>query len=198
MEEYRRLEAVLRRMGYKPAPEEAVAVRFVRESGNERNEHIIVVIPFTGELGKSAFVVIALKPFIEGLSFQLEEAGILRLVAKVPEGRPSKLLPTRAFTSSSSCPPCTYLDYQCVELDIGILLVCCGFCIGVCHGVCPGNPTCFIACLIVCAIVWCPNCYVLACRRWVETCVDCLPSCIHADCCYNCPPCLNTPACLGG
>lgn len=190
-------------MGYKPAPENAIALRFVRKTRGERIEHIIAVIPFKGELGKLTLVVIAMKPLLEGIAFQLDkEAGILRVIAKVPEGKPSQLLPTGAqtatsITSSSTCPPCTYPAYQCVEWDIQTLIEC-GTCVNFRLGVCPANPACFVGCLIACAAIWCPICYVLACKQWAVSCADCLPACTYIDCCYNCPPCLNTPACLGG
>lgn len=110
MREYKRVAEKLGKMGYRPVPEDAVAVRFVKETDGELAELFAVGVPFSGDPKKPAFIVALLKPVREALAFQLgAKSEILKPVAKEPAGRASLLLPTAlaggahaSFPASSS------------------------------------------------------------------------------------------------
>jgi hypothetical protein len=87
LEEFGRVASALEKLGYKPAPEKALAVRFEREVKGGLAKHLLVAVPFEGDSEKPAGVLVALEPLEGAAAFQLgRKSGILKLVAEEPKG----------------------------------------------------------------------------------------------------------------
>ena len=94
LEEFGKVARAPGRLGYRPAPERALAVRFEREVKGGLAKHLLVAVPFEGDSEKPAGVLVALEPLEGAAAFQLDgKAGILKLVAEDPKGLLAHLAP---------------------------------------------------------------------------------------------------------
>jgi hypothetical protein len=111
LEEFRKVASALEKLGYKPSPEKALAVRFEREVVKrcakcsevkvELVKHLAVAVPFEGGgREKFAFVIALLEPSAEALAFELDlRERAMKLVAREPANWPSLILPRAERTA---------------------------------------------------------------------------------------------------
>jgi len=142
LEEFRKVARALEELGYKPAPEKALAVRFEREVKGGLAKHLLVAVPFEGGgREKFAFVIALLEPSTEALAFEVDlKARVMKLVARDPASRPSLILPQAKGAAqrqaalgvndpgcTSPRPDCGYCRIAlcvCTEWNIDCLLRC--------------------------------------------------------------------------
>jgi hypothetical protein len=213
LEEFRKVASALEKLGYKPAPEKALAVRFEREVKGGLAKHLLVAVPFEGgRREKFAFVIALLEPSTEALAFEIDlRARVMKLVARDPANQPSLILPQAKGAAwrqaalgvnnpgcTSPRPDCGYCRIAlcvCTEWNIDCLLRCasyiCGFACIV-HYLAGG-----LGALLACLLVECPYCLIQCCISEGWVCYDCYPYHCHewAECCDRCQPCWSDPLC---
>jgi hypothetical protein len=218
LEEFGKVASALEKLGYKPAPEKALAVRFEREVKGRLAKHLLVAVPFEGDPGKPTGVLAVLEPLEGAAAFQLDgKTGILKLVAEEPKGflahlapranpdaQPSALQPAApgvqpaAVASCPSpkpqCPTCYFAYCQCIQWNSLCLGACCWL---TCWPICKYSPdpsTCMGICQYtgMCFILN-PLCYMLCCVAAQWECISCggcgSPACYDFQDCWDCPAC---------
>lgn len=209
-DEYARVAEALRKLGYRPARERALAVRFTRSLDSESAEFTLVAIPFEGGQG-SAFALVLVKPTTEALAFEVSSDGRkLRLVAREPADQPSAILPESrvAALSESRCnnpqPSCEYCKVArcvCREWDVQCLIECCSGCAVPCF-YCAASCAkgdllgCAVNCALcaICIVKYCIPCTPTCCTSYDWSCYRCYPYYCHL-CCATCDLCKNDPLC---
>jgi len=214
LKEFGRAASVLEKLGYKPSPEKALAVKFEREVNCGLVLFLLVAVPFEGDPEKPAGVLVAFEPLEGAAAFQLDrKAGILKLVAEEPKGflahltlrakpdaQPRTPQPTAPGVQPAvaSCPspkpqcPTCYLAYcQCTQWNSICLGTCCWL---TCSALCGSNPTCMGICQHTgMCFIFNPNCYILCCTAAQWECISCggcgSPACIEFQDCWDCPAC---------
>jgi hypothetical protein len=223
LEEFRKVASALEKLGYKPAPEKALAVRFEREVKGGLAKHLLVAVPFEGGgRERYAFALALLEPSAEALAFEIDlKARVMKLVARAPANRPSLILPQAkgaaqlqvqrqaalgveaTATSASSaecsgpapdCGSCGVAFCVCDQWDLVCLLEALRDCLD-CLDICEIDPT-GIAC-ILCITLYCPWIMGQCCLHSSWYCYDCYPYHCHewAECCDRCQPCWSDPLC---
>ena len=214
LEEFRKVASVLGRLGYRPAPEKALAVKFEREVKGRLTLFLLVAVPFDGDPGKPTGALVALEPLEGAAAFQLDgKAGILKLVAEEPKGLLAHLAPRAdpavqpnapqqatpgaqpAVASCPSpkpqCPTCYFAYCQCTDWDYACLLRCC---FETCLEMCGGEPECLAVCMGtgMCFMLN-PSCYIECCNAAQWECISCggcgSLACIEFQDCWDCPDC---------
>jgi hypothetical protein len=213
LEEFRKVASVLEKLGYKPAPEKALAVRFEREVKGRLAKHLLVAVPFEGGEGeKFAFVIALLEPSAEALAFKIDlKARVMKLVARAPVNRPSLILPQAKGTAQlqaavgvessgctspqPDCGSCGVAFCVCDQWDLTCLFQALKDCSLDCLAICEIDPT-GIAC-ILCITLYCPWIIGQCCLHSSWYCYDCYPYHCHewVECCDRCQPCWNDPEC---
>jgi hypothetical protein len=204
LEEFGKVARALEKLGYKPAPEKALAVRFEREVKGGLAKHLLVAVPFEGDSEKPAGVLVALEPLEGAAAFQLDrKSGILKLVAEEPKGFLAHLMlradpsaqPAETGCSSPKpqCPTCYFASCQCVNFDYACAVECCA---GICGTICgpPTNWGCWLICMSFCFMIN-TYCYARCCKAFEWQCISCggcgSPACYDYQDCWDCPDCWN-------
>jgi hypothetical protein len=220
LEEFGRVASALEKLGYRPAPEKALAVRFEREVKGRLAKHLLVAVPFEGGGGERyAFALALLEPSAEALAFEIDlKARVMRLVAREPASRPSLILPqakgaaqrqaalgveAAAVSASGAecsgpapdCGSCGVAFCVCDQWDLNCLLDRVWTCAERCGVICKIDPTVIIC--FYCITVYCPWIIWQCCLHSSWYCYDCYPYHCHewAECCDKCQPCWSDPQC---
>jgi hypothetical protein len=220
LEEFRKVARALEKLGYKPAPEKALAVRFEREVKGGLAKHLLVAVPFDGGgREKFAFVIALLEPSAEALAFEIDlKARVMKLVARDPANRPSLILPQAKGTAqlqaalgveaaavsasgaecsspAPDCGSCGVAFCVCDQWDLICLFQALEICDYVCTKICKIDPT--AAACSLCIIVFCPWIMWQCCLHSSWYCYDCYPYHCHerTECCDKCQPCWSDPQC---
>jgi hypothetical protein len=217
LEEFGRVASALERLGYRPAPERALAVRFEREVRGRLVLLLLVAVPFEGDPGKPAGALVALEPLEGAAAFQLDgKAGILKLVAEEPKGLLAHLalranpdaqprIPQPAApgvqpdlascpSPKPQCPTCYFAYCQCTQWNSFCLGACCWL---TCWPICKNSPdpsTCMGICQYTgMCFIFNPLCYMLCCTAAQWECISCggcgFPACYDFQDCWDCPAC---------
>jgi len=211
--EFKKVAGALGKLGYRPAPEKALAVKFEREVKGRLTLFLLVAVPFEGDSEKPVGVLVALEPLEGAAAFQLDrKSEVLKLVVEEPKdflahlmlranpdvqpNAPQQATPgvQPAVASCPSpkpqCPTCYFPYCQCTDWHSDCIDVCC---LPTCWAICGGNPICMVICRYSTCFIFNPLCYTLCCIAAQWECIWCggcgSPACYDFQECWDCPDC---------